>query len=405
MAEEKKSTKKNTKANGSKKTTSKKTTTKKSSKSNVEKKVEKEIIKEEVKTPKKEKVKEVANDAIENEVGKVKDVVNEIYNFNDEKGKTPKCKRNYIIIFLLGILVGLLIMMFCVPGRIAKLANGEEVIVQIGDKNVTANDLYKEMKDYYSIGLLLNTVDDIILTDLYPVDNDMKKEVNEMADYYISMYESYYGYTEEEFLEANNFSTRDEFIDALNLDYRRNKYYEEYVKNSITKKEIDDYYENKVFGEVETKYISVTKDNESAYNIILDIISKLNNGSTYNDIVTEYGERIKSEDLGYVSFKSELDDVYVDTLKSLDEYTYSINPIEFDNDYKVIFKSETKEKEKLEDIENDIIDILANKKKQEDSTLTYQALINMRKENKMSILDTDFAKKYDTYIKENTNEE
>ena len=38
---------------------------------------------------------------------------------------------------------------------------------------------------------------------LYPENNDMKTEVNSMADYYISMYETYYGYTEEQFLKAN----------------------------------------------------------------------------------------------------------------------------------------------------------------------------------------------------------
>ena len=399
MAEEKK-IKKNTKGNKATKSTKKKENISKLENKNIkeEKVVENNTVEKDI-TTEKTKVQEVKSDALDNEEDKVKEFVNDIYDFNDD-GRTTKSKRGIIIAFFIGLLIGLLIMLIC-PGRVAKLANGEEVIVEINDKKITANDLYKDMKNYYKIELLLNTVDNIILTDLYPEDNEMKKEINEMADYYISMYESYYGYTEEEFLKASNFKSREEFLDALKLDYRRTKYYEEYLKKLITDEDITDYYNNKVFGETDTKYISISKSNENAIDLANEIINKLNNGSTYNDIVTEYGERIKAENLEFVSFKNELGEEYLTTLKNLDPYTYSVNPVESSTDYKIIFKGEEKEKQKLDEIKNDIIEILSNKKK-EDGTLTFKALIEMRKEGNVEFKDSSFAKMYDSYIKENT---
>ena len=42
-----------------------------------------------------------------------------------------------------------------------------EVIVTLGDKNITANDLYYDMKEYYSVNVLLEKIDNIILTSIY----------------------------------------------------------------------------------------------------------------------------------------------------------------------------------------------------------------------------------------------
>ena len=49
------------------------------------------------------------------------------------------------------------------PERIAKLENGEEVIVTINGKNITANELYNDMKEEYPISILIDKM--IILKD------------------------------------------------------------------------------------------------------------------------------------------------------------------------------------------------------------------------------------------------
>lgn len=326
-----------------------------------------------------------------------------------KKEDSPKMKliiqnRKLIVAFIIGLVVGLIIMAIFIPDRIAKLSNGEEVIVQIGDKTVTANELYTDMKEYYSVTLLLDKIDNIVLTDLYPETNDMKTTVNETADYYISMYNTSYGYTEEEFLSTNGFSSHDAFIEYLTLDYRRNEYYKEYVKGLITDSEIKTYYDSNVYGDISSKYISIdsSEDPDAAKALAEEIIEKLNNGSTYDQVTTDYKDKITVKDLSYVAFDNDLGDEYMTELKKLSDNTYSTEPVEDSNTYKIIFRGDQKDKAVLDDVKDKIVDALVTEKENNDSTLYYKALDNLRKENNVNIKDTDLLSKYNNYIKEKT---
>ena len=307
--------------------------------------------------------------------------------------------KNTAASFTIGLAVGLLIMLLIMPDRIATLENGEEVIVSIGDSSITANDLYNDMKEYYSVNVLLEKIDSMVLEAKYPETNDMKTEVNNMADYYISMAETYYGYTEEQFLEANELKSHDEFIDALTLEYRRNECYNDYVKSLVTDKEINTYYDNNVTGDIKAKYISIEGTNDDAKSLASRIINKLNNGENYEAIIDHYKDRITTKDLGYISFDSNIDKAYLDALKSLSNNSYTKDAIEDTEGYKIIFREDTKEKESLDNIKDRIIKVLATEKKESDTTLLYKALINMRKDAKVEIKDTGLAKEYDKYIK------
>ncbi len=333
-----------------------------------------------------------------NKVGNKKLIERKVETVKNEPKKNF-INRNTITSFVVGLSIGLLIMLMFMPDRIATLENGEEVIVSLGDKNITANDLYTDMKEYYSVNVLLEKIDNILLTDKYPENNEMKTEVNNMADYYISMYETYYGYTEDQFLEANEFKSRDEFLEALKLEYRRNKCFDEYVRTIISDKEINKYYEDNVFGDVKTKYISVAGTNDDSKSLAERIINRLNNGETYDAVVEHYKDRITVKDLDYVAFDSTIDKTYLAELKKLNNNSYTKEAIKDTDSYKIIFKEDSKDKASLEDIKDRIIKILTNEKKDTDSTLLYKALIEMRKDAKVEIKDTGLAKEYDKYIK------
>ena len=328
----------------------------------------------------------------------------EIKKVNEEKVAVEKKEtitRNTVIALVIGIAVGALVMFFFAP-KTATLKDGEQVIVQIGDDKITADELYKDMKNHYSVSILLDKIDDIVLTKLYPEDDEMKKEVNDMVDYYINMYQTYYNYTEEQFLEANGFDSRDSFADTLRLDYRRTKYFNEYVKGLVTDKEIEKYYNDNVFGDIEAKYISVNGTDDDAKALATRIINRLNNGETFEQVVEHYGDRITVKDLEYVSFDSDLEENIISTLKDLKDNSYTKEAIKGTSDYKVIFRGSSKEKASLEDSKDRIVTILANEKKNNDTTLTYKALIDMREKNKVEFKDTDLAKKYDDYNKKTT---
>ena len=312
--------------------------------------------------------------------------------------------KNIIISFVVGLFIGLMIMLLLLPDRIAKLENGEEVIVQIGEKTITADNLYLDMKENYTISLLIQKIDNIILSELYPEDNEMKTAVNETADYYIATYETYYGNTVDQFLSSNGYKNRDDYLEKLKLDYRRNKYYKEYVKSLITDKEINDYYNNNVFGSIGTKYISISIDDTERSKIVLQtILNELKSGSTYEEVVKKFKADIKYQDLEYIDFDTEIDTSYLNILKKLSDNTYSTVPLQSSTDYKIIFRTDQKDKEELDTIKDKIINKIANYKEANDKTLYYKALNKLRADNKVVIKDTELATKYENYIRDITN--
>ena len=306
-------------------------------------------------------------------------------------------KRIIVIAFILGFALGLIIMAFFIPDRIAKLSNGEEVIVSINNENITADTLYKDMKKDYSIDLLLNRIDNIILSSLYPEDNDMKVAVNDMADYYISMYETYYGYSEEQFLASNNFKNKDEFLEVLTLEYKRNEYFNDYLKKLITDSEVEKYYNENVSGDIEAKYILVDSTKEDNKELADKIIARLKNNEKYDEIVAHYGDRITTKDLGFVSYKNDLVESLNNALKNLKDGEYK--SVEDNGKYYIVFKISTKDKKSLEDAKEEILKDLIENKKKENQNLYYQCLIDLREDNKVKFSDTELEKKYEEYVK------
>ena len=314
--------------------------------------------------------------------------------------------RYIIISALVGVLIGVGIMMLIIPDRIATLENGEQVIVEIGDKNITADQLYTDMKEQYNVEMLIRLIDNIILTDLYPEDNDMKTEVNSMADYYITMYETYYGYTEEQFLKANNFDNKNEFLDELKLEYRRSLAVDDYAKKLVTDKDIKKYYDENMFGETETKYISVEGTSDDSKTLINRVIERLNNGESFDEIVNHYGDRIITKDLGSITYDSSIDKDYINTLIKLGTNSYSNEAIIYDGNYTIVFKGASMDKPNIDDCKEFIVKTLANDMRTNDSTLYYKALVELRKNNKVDIKDTDLSARYDKYVKSiNENEQ
>jgi len=223
-------------------------------------------------------------------------------------------KRKIIYGFIGGLLLGLLIMMIFMPDRIATLKDGTQPVAKIDGKNITADELYEDMKNFYSVSVLLDKIDTKILTKLYEENDEMLDKVNTEAENYLKSYEEYYGDTEEEFLERNGFSNYQEFIDYLKLAYRRTEYVKDYLKDSLTDKEIEKYYEENVFGDINCEHVLVTVgsgDNslsdEDAKKLAEEIIKKINDGTTWDEIKKEYKDKVTYENLSYQSWDASLE--------------------------------------------------------------------------------------------------
>ncbi len=381
-----------------------------------ENKKNKKVVKKEETKPVKEKVeakKETKKIEAVNEVEKVeapkkvkKEKVKKVRDHKKLENTLKKVDDNRvsIILFVVGFLLATLLFR-CIlwPDRIATLADGKQPVANLKDKVITADDLYESMKKHFSVNTLLNDIDDIILTKKYPSDDEMEKNVKDTAEYYYGVYENSYGYSKEEFLSQYGFSSEKDFYDSLRLDYRKNKYYEDYVLDMITDKEIEKYYNDEVFGDVDSKHILVsTKDegmtDEEAKKLANEIIKKLDGGTSWDDVVKEYKDKIVSEELGYKAFNASLEAAYVKEMKNLKVNTYSKTPVLTSYGYHIVYKIAQKDKPELKDVKDDVKEVLATEKKNADTNLYYKALIQMRTDAGLEFSDTKLADEYKKYV-------
>lgn len=386
---------------------------KKTQEKNNKKKAEEKVVKNSVKDKKVEKnVKEEKKEAVTKKVETVKpEKVKIKKEKNNEKlvtlFKKVDDKRFGIILFVVGFLLATLLFR-CIlwPDRIATLKDGTQPIATLNEETITADDLYENMKSYYSVNVLLNKIDDIILSKKYKETDEMNEEIKSTAEYYYSMYEKQAGYTKEQFLSEYGFASEDSFLDNLRLDYRRNKYYEEYVLSLITDKEVEKYYKDDVFGDVDSKHIlvSVAKDgekglsDEEAKKLANEIIKKLDSGTSWDDVVKEYKDQITSEDLGYNAFNASLESAYLKECKDLKVGTYSKSPVLTSYGYHIVYKKAQKDKPELDSVKDDVKDILAKEKKENDTNLYYKALIKLRADSKLEFNDTKLKDEYKAYV-------
>ena len=303
-----------------------------------------------------------------------------------------------------GVLATILVVILIWPDRIAKLENGLEPVASIDGLTITAEDLYEDMKEIYSVSSLLDKIDNKVLEEKYPENDEMNDELQEEAENYYNMYNQYYGISKEEFLAKNGFGSERAFIEYLRLQYRRSKYTDDYVKGLITDKEINNYYEDKVYGDINTKHILVKVDSnatdenkKNAENLAKEIISKLNEGKTFDEVKEEYKDQITYEELGYKAYNASLESAYMEAMQKLENNSYSKEPVKTSYGYHVIYRIDQKEKPALEDVKEEIITSLVEEKKSEDTYIQYKALEKMREDVNLKFTDTVLEKKYETY--------
>ena len=124
----------------------------------------------------------------------------------------------------------------------------------------------------------------------------------------------------------------------------------------------------------------------------------MNKGTSWEDVVKEYKDKIVSEELGYNAFNASLESAYLKECKDLAVGTYSKTPVLTSYGYHIVYKIAQKDKPKLEDVKDDVKEVLANKKKEADTNLYYKALIKMREDAGLEFSDTKLADEYKKYM-------
>ena len=144
-----------------------------------------------------------------------------------------------------------------------------------------------------------------------------------------------------------------------------------------------------------------TKADKEALQKAKDIIKKLKNGESFDDLAKEYSDdtsnKDKGGDLGYFNTGDMLEE-FEKAAFALKKGKYTTTPVKTKYGYHIILKTDEKEKPSLEDKKEEIINTLVSEAKSNDTALSINALVELRKEYGMNIEDDEMSKLYSTYI-------
>lgn len=306
-------------------------------------------------------------------------------------------------------------------GKVSTLPNGNDALVSFSNTNlgISAGDLYSEVKGT-ALSKLIDMIDTKILLDKYPdKSSDADKYVNEQYDLIKTNFKDDKGKFDEEALKEQIYAYYgitdiDKFKDIIRLNYYRTEAVNDYAKKSVTDKQIQKYYDENVYGDISCKHILITpavtdnmsdedktKADKEALQKAKDIIKKLKNGESFDDLAKEYSDdtsnKDKGGDLGYFNTGDMLEE-FEKAAFALKKGKYTTTPVKTKYGYHIILKTDEKEKPSLEDKKEEIIKTLVSEAKSNDTALSINALVELRKEYGMNIEDDEMSKLYSTYI-------
>lgn len=314
---------------------------------------------------------------------------------------------------IVGIGIGLLIDR---PKTIPSLENGEEVIVQLDGKDFTTNDLYLELKEQGGSSVLLSLIDKYIASKEIKDTDD----ANDYAKSYLTnlktQYETY-GYDFEAALKEAGYNSEDDFIKDVADDYLLTLAAQKYVKeNMISENEINDYYKSDIVGSMHVRYILIApevtdgmsdeeKEEKEAAALAEanEIISKLKDGEDFATLASKHSDDATTASQGglYNGFvKSDVVEEFWNASVSLEDNKYTTTPVESSYGYFVIQRIKQDEKPAIEDVKEEILTAVLEKKQTEDTDILSKAWIKMRKDYNMSIIDSELDESYNEIKKD-----
>lgn len=304
---------------------------------------------------------------------------------------------------LVGLIIGILIMLMFYPERIAELKNKEEVAISLDNKKITADDLYNTLKERYSTNAMVELIDKTILESRYTLTDEDYSNIDKDAQSYFDYYKQVYSMSESDFLSQNGFESREEFTKVLELDYLRKKYYDEYINNTMTNEEIQNYYDNKVYAPFKVEHMLFkTEDVENAESLAKEVINKLNNGESWEQVKSEYSNAVVEN--FDVEFDSNLESAFKSSAENLKDGEYTKSPVQTSYGYHIIYRISTSEKPTIETMDNRIRTSIKAEKEANNENLYVETLFKMREQAGLDIKDTVLKKLYETYKKSTLSE-
>lgn len=294
-----------------------------------------------------------------------------------------------------------------------QLSKGQEVVASVSGKKITAEDLFNELKNQGGSTVLVNMIDEYIVSKEIKDDSSAIESAKSQLEQYKEQYKSY-GQDFSTVLTNAGYENENAFLKVLTLQEKKSEVVKKYLGEELTDDEIKKYYDENIYGNMSAKHILITPDvtddmtddqksakEEEALKTAKEVIEKLNNGSKFDDLVKEYSEDEGSkENNGLIEnfTKGDVVDSFFDSSLSLKVNEYTKEPVKSEYGYHIILKTKQDKKPSLEDSKDDIIDKLVENKLSEDTTLSDSTWVNVRKKYKLNIKDTDLKNAYNKLI-------
>ena len=279
------------------------------------------------------------------------------------------------------------------------LENGKESVVTFNEGGISAEDLFDVLKDKYGSQELITLIDSELLSKEYKETSEETKYINDV----IASLKSSYGENFEAAIQSY-YGVKDEnaFKEYIRLAYRRQKWEKDFAKSEVTDTEINDYYNNVAIGDIEASHILIKVNSEDddakALQTAKDIIAKLDKGEDFAALAKEYSEDASNSEnggsLGYFNYKDHFDKNFMEAAVALEVGKYTKTPVKSQYGYHIIYKTNQKEKDILENVKNDIINIIADEKIDANESYMTTALIGLRNKYNMKITDSDLSSEY-----------
>lgn len=295
----------------------------------------------------------------------------------------------------------------------ATLKNGEKVVAKMDGKKITAEALYSELKKQGGSTVLTNLIDEYVVNKEIKTDDDAKSSAESQLKSFKDSYASY-GMDFSAALANAGYKSEEDFKKVLILDYKKKVVTEKYVKKQVTDDDINEYYKEKIFGDIEAKHILIspnTKDDmtdeeketaeKEAKKEAEKIIKKLDKGEKFDKLAKKYSDDEGTKSNGgklTVTYGSVVDEFWKG-VNDLKDGEYSKEPVKSEYGYHIIYRIKQKAKPKLSKVKDDIIDKIVDERISSDSTLQTKALVALRKKYNLKISDSGLKKSYNNSVK------
>lgn len=365
-------------------------------------------------TPKKETSKKSStktNSKVEQKVVEKREIKEEVVEKKVVPNKKKNNKEKNLTIFLLIIacLLLIIILVLVIKGQKVELSNGKEVIASIDGKKIVAEELFDDLKDNYGSTSLINMIDEFIVNEEIKDDSDAKASAESQLDSLKEQYKSY-GYDFEDVLKQYGYDSENELLNEMILSAKKEEVARKYIKKELTDNEINEYYENEIYGDYNAKHIlikpettddmtdeEIEKAEDKAKEKAEKVISKLEDGSKWADLVKEYSEDEGSvDDEGLIEnfTKGDVVDEFFNAVLDLKDGEYTKEPVKSDYGYHIILKVSSTDKPKLENKKDEIKEALVDQKISEDSSLQDKIWVKIREKYNLNIKDSSLKDSY-----------